>query len=82
MGPRLLGTFDTGVSEHFTDLARQRWDVHLSARITGVRRDGEAGIAVDDLGLDTAGVRLRDDGKSGSTSTGGRRPRGSGRWAT
>jgi mycothione reductase len=86
VGPRLLGTFDTGVSEHFTDLARQRWDVHLSAQITGVRRVGEAGIAVDladgppvtgdvllvaagrrpntdDLGLDTAGVRLRDDGK-------------------
>src|SRR5581483_2260571 len=86
MAPRLLGTFDTGISARFTDLARQKWDVHLSAAITGVRRDGDGGIAVDledgpavtgdlllvaagrqpntdDLGLEAAGVALRDDGR-------------------
>ena len=85
-GPRLLGAFDTGISERFTDLARQKWDVRLSARITGVRRHGGTGIAVDlddgqavtgdlllvatgrqpntdDLGLEAAGVALRDDGR-------------------
>jgi mycothione reductase len=86
MAPRLLGPFDTQISERFTALAQRRWDVRLSARIAGVRRDGDAGIAVDledgqavrgdlllvaagrqpntdDLGLDTAGVTVRDDGR-------------------
>jgi mycothione reductase len=84
--PRLLDPFDTGISERFTTLAQRRWDVRLSARITGVRRDGGAGITVDledgpavtgdlllvaagrqpntdDLGLDAAGVSLREDGR-------------------
>jgi mycothione reductase len=84
-GPRLLEAFDPAISDRFTELARQRWDVRLSATITGVRRDGD-GLAVllqdgttvpgdlllvatgrrpdtDDLDLDRAGVRLRDDGR-------------------
>jgi mycothione reductase len=84
-GPRLLGSFDPAISDRFTELSRQRWDVRLSATITGVRRDG-AGVAVlledgtavagdlllvatgrrpdtDDLDLDRAGVKLRDDGR-------------------
>lgn len=93
MAPRLLGTFDTPIAERFTALARRKWDVHLSAQITGVRRPGHngtghngTGVAVeledgpavtgdlllvatgrqpnsDDLGLDAAGVSLRDDGR-------------------
>ncbi len=88
MAPRLLGTFDTPIAERFTALAGRRWDVHLSAEITGVRRDGHDGTGVavelqdgpavtgdlllvatgrqpntDDLGLDAAGVSLREDGR-------------------
>ena len=93
MAPRLLGTFDTAIAERFTALAQRKWDVHLSAQITGVRRRGHngtghngTGVAVeledgpavtgdlllvatgrqpnsDDLGLDAAGVSLRDDGR-------------------
>ena len=90
-GPRLLESFDPAISDRFTELARQRWDVHLSATITGVRRDGDGrdghhGLAVlledgtavagdlllvatgrrpdtEDLDLDRAGVKLRDDGR-------------------
>ena len=87
-GPRLLESFDPDISDRFTGLARQRWDVRLSATITGVRRDGDGrdGVAVlledgtavtgdlllvatgrradtDDLDLDRAGVKLRDDGR-------------------
>jgi len=40
LGPRLLESFDPAISDRFTELARQRWDVRLSATITGVRRDG------------------------------------------
>jgi mycothione reductase len=88
-GPRLLESFDPAISDRFTELARQRWDVRLSATITGVRRDGGDGgdgVAVlledgttvagdlllvaagrradtEDLDLDRAGVKLRDDGR-------------------
>jgi len=85
--PALLESFDPDISDRFTELARQRWDVRLSAAITGVRRDGDGdGLAVlledgttvagdlllvaagrrpdtDDLDLDRAGVKLRDDGR-------------------
>jgi mycothione reductase len=81
----LLATLDTDISDRFTALARQRWDVHLSATITGVRRDAggvtvvlEDGTEVagdlllvaagrqpntDDMGLEVAGVKVRDDGR-------------------
>jgi mycothione reductase len=82
----LLPTLDADVSDRFTALARQRWDVHLAAKITGVHRHGRGGAAVvlddgtkvagdlllvaagrqpntDDLGLELAGVKLRDDGR-------------------
>ena len=93
----LLKTFDTDISDRFTTLAQQRWNVRLSAKITGVRRHGHDGASnhpgrpggrvtvalddgtevtgdlllvaagrqpdTDDLSLDLAGVRLRDDGR-------------------
>jgi mycothione reductase len=82
----LLETLDTDVSERFTALARQHWDVHLSARVTGVHRHNGGGATVvlddgtkvagdlllvaagrqpnsDDLGLELAGVKIRDDGR-------------------
>ena len=84
-GPALLENFDPVISGRFTALARQRWDVRLSATITGVRRRGGEVVVVladgttvtgdlllvaagrrpdtGDLGLDLAGVRLRDDGR-------------------
>jgi mycothione reductase len=34
-------TFDPEVSGRFTELARKRWDVRLSAEVTGVRRRGD-----------------------------------------
>lgn len=84
-GPELLENFDPAISGRFTTLARQRWDVRLSATITGVHRRG-AEVAVelddgttvtgdlllvaagrrpdtDDLGLELAGVKRRDDGR-------------------
>ena len=82
----LLATLDSDVSGRFTALARQRWDVRLSATITGVHRHHGGGATVvlddgakvsgdlllvaagrqpntDDLGLELAGVKLRDDGR-------------------
>jgi mycothione reductase len=82
----LLAALDTDISDRFTALARQRWDVHLSATITGVRRRDAGGATVvlddgtevagdlllvaagrqpntDDMGLDVAGVKVRDDGR-------------------
>jgi mycothione reductase len=83
----LLESLDTDISDRFTALAKQRWDVHLAAKITGVHRDGpDGGVSVvlddgakvtgdlllvaagrqpnsDDLGLELAGVRVRDDGR-------------------
>ncbi|MFY9928515.1 MAG: mycothione reductase [Streptosporangiaceae bacterium] len=43
---RLLETLDTDVSDRFTALARQKWDLHLSAEITGVSADGGPGAGV------------------------------------
>jgi mycothione reductase len=81
----LLESLDTDISAAFTALARQRWDVRLSATITGVRNaDGGVEVELDDgstvagelllvaagrqpntdnLGLDRAGVKVRDDGR-------------------
>jgi mycothione reductase len=36
----LLESFDPEVSRRFTKLARERWDVHLSAKVTGARQHG------------------------------------------
>lgn len=47
----LLETFDPEVSGRFTELARKRWDVRLSAEVTGVRRRGDQiPVAVVDAG--------------------------------
>jgi mycothione reductase len=82
----LLEALDTDISDRFTALARQRWDVHLSAKVTGVHRRDGGGVTVllddgtevsgdlllvaagrqpntDDLDLELAGVKLRDDGR-------------------
>ena len=82
----LLPALDSDVSDWFTTLASQRWDVHLGARITGVHRRGANGATIvlddgtevagdlllvaagrlpntDDLGLELAGVKVRDDGR-------------------
>ncbi len=37
----LLDSFDTEVSRRFTELAAKRWNVHLSAEVTGARRHGD-----------------------------------------
>jgi mycothione reductase len=37
----LLDNFDPEVSDRFTKLARKRWDVRLSAKVTGARRRGD-----------------------------------------
>jgi mycothione reductase len=96
----LLEALDSDISARFTALARQRWDVRLSASIASVRRQDRdqkgrdqkgdrkgqpSGVAVlledgstvtadlllvaagrqpntDDLGLDLAGVAVKDDG--------------------
>lgn len=45
----LLGEFDPEVSRRFTELATRRWDVRLSAKITGVRqRAGEVEVTLAD----------------------------------
>ena len=36
----LLDAFDPEISGRFTKLSRKRWDVHLSAEVTGARRRG------------------------------------------
>ena len=82
----LLEMLDADVSERFTALARQHWDLHLSAEVTGVHsRDGGGATVIlddetkvagdlllvaagrqpnsDDLGLELAGVKVRDDGR-------------------
>jgi mycothione reductase len=57
-GPRLLESFDPAISDRFTELARQRWDVRLSATITGVRRDGDGLAVLLDDGTAVAGDLL------------------------
>jgi mycothione reductase len=39
-GAALLSAFDPEVSRRFTELAAKRWDVRLSAEVTGARRAG------------------------------------------
>jgi mycothione reductase len=43
LAARLLGAFDTDIADRFTALARQRWDVHLSATIASVHQHGHEG---------------------------------------
>jgi mycothione reductase len=40
-GGSLLESFDPEVSGRFTKLAGQRWDLHLSAEVTGARQHGD-----------------------------------------
>ncbi|MDJ0114262.1 FAD-dependent oxidoreductase, partial [Rhodococcus erythropolis] len=43
---RLLRHLDDEISERFTELAEQKWDVHLGSPLTSVRGDGD-NIAVE-----------------------------------
>jgi mycothione reductase len=63
-GPALLDDFDPEISRRFTELARRRWDVRLSAEVTGARRRGgtvevqtTAGAVAGELLLVAAGRR-------------------------
>jgi len=48
-GRSLLESFDPEVSGRFTKLAASRWDVHLSAAVTGARqRDGQIEVELAD----------------------------------
>ena len=38
----LLASFDPEISRRFTELAAERWDIRLSAEVTGARRRGQA----------------------------------------
>ena len=40
-GASLLSALDPEISGRFTKLARERWDVHLSAEVTGARQRGD-----------------------------------------
>lgn len=45
-GERLLSHLDEEISERFTALARQQWQVHTGANVTGARRLGD-GVALN-----------------------------------
>jgi mycothione reductase len=75
--PRLLESFDPDISGRFTELARRRWDVRLSATITGVRRDGDGGdglaVLLED-GTTVAGDLRRGAGAPARATGTARRP--------
>ncbi|NUQ33164.1 MAG: mycothione reductase [Dermatophilaceae bacterium] len=53
-GSQLLRHLDTDISQRFTDLAREQWDVRTGTNVTSVERgDGGAGVR---LHLDSAAV--------------------------
>lgn len=58
LAPRLLDDFDPEISGRFTALARRRWDLRLSATITGVRQDGDGVAVLLDDGTTVAGDLL------------------------
>jgi mycothione reductase len=53
---RLLRSQDEAIADRFTELARQRWDVHLGRAVVGARGDaGEVSVELAD------GTRVRGD---------------------
>ncbi|HVT66933.1 MAG TPA: mycothione reductase [Trebonia sp.] len=56
-GAALLDNFDPEISRRFTELARRRWDVSLSAKVTGARRRGGL-VEVETTAGDVAGELL------------------------
>jgi mycothione reductase len=64
----LLPRLDAGVAERFTALAAQRWDLHLSANVTGVHRHAD-GVAVttQDGATVTGGLLLVATGRRPNT---------------
>ena len=65
----LLREFDPEVSRRFTELAARRWDVRLSAKITGARqRDGEVEVALADAPPVTGQLLLVAAGRTPDTT--------------
>ncbi|MGW5521567.1 mycothione reductase [Gordonia sp. NPDC003950] len=46
-GPRLLRKLDDDVSERFTEIARDRWDVHLDTQVSGAANLPGGGVRID-----------------------------------
>jgi pyruvate/2-oxoglutarate dehydrogenase complex dihydrolipoamide dehydrogenase (E3) component len=78
--PALLANFDPAISGRFTALASQRWDVRLSATLTGVRRRGdEVAVLLEDGATVTGDLLLVAAGRRPDTGDlgldlAGRRP--------
>jgi mycothione reductase len=65
----LLASFDPEVSRRFTALARKRWDVRLSATVTGARqRGGQVEVQVEDGPPVTGDMLLVAAGRKPSTA--------------
>jgi mycothione reductase len=65
----LLNEFDPEVSRRFTELAGRRWDVRLSAKITGARqRDGEVEVTLADAPPVTGQLLLVAAGRTPDTA--------------
>jgi mycothione reductase len=65
----LLSEFDPEVSRRFTELAAGRWDVRLSAKITGVRqRDSEVEVGLADAPPVTGELLLVAAGRAPNTA--------------
>ncbi|GAB88825.1 mycothione reductase [Gordonia rhizosphera] len=45
-GPALLRQLERDVSLHFTDIAREKWDVHLNAEVIGAEDRSDGGVRV------------------------------------
>ncbi len=45
-GPALLRKLERDVSLHFTDIAREKWDVHLNAEVIGAEDRSDGGVRV------------------------------------
>jgi mycothione reductase len=60
----MLRTQDHTVAERFTDLARERWDLHLGQEVVGVRGDaGEVGLELADGTVVRGGLLLLATGR-------------------
>jgi mycothione reductase len=65
----LLAAFDPEVSSRFTELAARRWDVRLSARVTGVQtRDGQVEVELADAPPVTGELLLVAAGRAPDTA--------------
>jgi mycothione reductase len=71
MGPELLENFDPVISGRFTELARQRWDIRLSATVASVHRrkssDGNVTVELEDGTTVTGDLLLVATGRQPNT---------------